>query len=193
MFKTILQSTIATLVLALICCGVYPFSVWALGQAIFSRQANGSLIRAANGEVVASALIGQSFSQPKYFHGRPSAAGDKGYDASNSSGSNLGPTNPKFADALKGNIDAFLKDNPTVKKGDVPTDAVTASASGLDPHVTPETAYAQVTRVAHARGISEDQIKALIQGHTEGPQFGVFGEPVVNIVLLNLSLDQKLQ
>jgi K+-transporting ATPase ATPase C chain len=142
--------------------------------------------------VIGSKLIGQNFSKPEYFHSRPSSAGDKGYDAANSSGSNLGPTNQKLFDAVKGNVDAFLKDNPTVKKGEIPVDLVTASASGLDPHISPEGAYAQVDRVASARRIPVDQVRALLEKHIEGPQWGLFGESVVNVVELNLALDGAL-
>jgi K+-transporting ATPase ATPase C chain len=144
-----------------------------------------------DGKAVGATLIGQGFSKPEYFHGRPSAAGDKGYDASNSSGSNLGPTNQKFYDTLKGNVDAVMKDNPTLQKGQVPTDLVTASASGLDPHISPEGARVQIDRVAKARGVSAEQLAQLVQTHTEGPQWGIFGEPVVNVLLLNLDLDRS--
>ena len=119
---------------------------------MFSDKANGGIIRLADGKVVGSRLIGQSFAKPEYFHGRPSAAGG-GYDAANSSGSNLGPTSQKFADGLQANVDAVLKENPTLKKGEIPVDMVTASASGLDPHISPENALAQAARVAGARGM----------------------------------------
>ena len=190
MLKTLYQSVIATLVIALIFCGAYPLIVTALGQVLFHDKANGSLILAADGKAVGSALIGQAFTKPEYFHSRPSAAGS-GYDASNSSGSNLGPTHQKLADGLKSNVDGFLKDNPTVKKGEVPPDAVTASGSGLDPHITPQNAVAQVSRVAASRGVSGDQIRSLIQEHTEGPQLGFLGESVVNVLLINRDLDEK--
>lgn len=190
MLKTLYQSVIATLVLAFLFCGAYPLAVTGLGQVFFHGKANGSLIQGQDGKNVGSSLIGQTFAKAEYFHSRPSAAGN-GYDASNSSGSNLGPTNQKLADGLKGNVDSFLKENPTLKKGEVPGDAVTASASGLDPHITPENAAAQVDRVAKARGVSIEQIKSLVHEQTEGPQWGIFGESVVNVLAINLALDEK--
>jgi K+-transporting ATPase ATPase C chain len=190
--KILYRSIMANLVLAVLLCGIYPAVVTVIGQIFFSDQANGSLILGKDGKVIGSKLIGQNFSKPEYFHSRPSSAGDKGYDAANSSGSNLGPTNQKLFDAVKGNVDAFLKDNPTVKKGEIPVDLVTASASGLDPHISPEGAYAQVDRVASARRIPVDQVRALLEKHIEGPQWGLFGESVVNVVELNLALDGAL-
>jgi K+-transporting ATPase ATPase C chain len=190
--KIIYRSVMANLVLAVLLCGIYPAVVTVIGQIFFSDQANGSLIWSKDGKVIGSRLIGQNFSKPEYFHSRPSSAGDKGYDAANSSGSNLGPTNQKLFDAVKGNVDAFLKDNPTVKKGEIPVDLVTASASGLDPHISPEGAFAQIDRVASARRIPIEQVRALLEKHIEGPQWGIFGEPVVNVVELNLALDGAL-
>jgi len=189
MLKTLYRSIMATLLLGIIVCGIYPLLVTGIGHLLFADQATGGLV-VRDGKVVGAKLIGQAFSKPEYFHGRPSAAGN-GYDAANSSGSNLGPTNQKLADNLKTNVDAVLKENPTLKKGSVPTDLVTTSASGLDPHVTPEGAAVQGERVAQARGITLAQVQALIQSHIEGPQLGLFGEPVVNILALNLDLDQS--
>jgi K+-transporting ATPase ATPase C chain len=190
MLKTLYQSVMATLVLAVLACGAYPALVTAIGQLVFPRQAAGSLLVSRDGKTLGSYLIGQGFSRPSYFHGRPSAAGANGYDAASSSGSNLGPTNPKFIEGLKTNIDVLLKENPGVKRGEIPGDLVTASASGLDPHVTPEGALVQVSRVAQARGADRDQVRALVLKHVEGPQWGLFGEPVVNVLALNLDLDQ---
>jgi len=190
MLKAIYKSIVATVILGVILCGAYPLFIYAVGNLFFHSQATGGLIE-KNGKMVGARLIGQSFTKPEYFHGRPSAAGNNGYDAANSSGSNLGPTNQKFYDTLKGNIDAFLKENPTVKKGEVPTDAVTASGSGLDPHISPEAALAQVDRVAHARNLSHELLKSFVSQHVEGPQLGIFGEPVVNVLQLNLDLDEK--
>jgi potassium-transporting ATPase KdpC subunit len=194
MFSTLLKSfyksVIATIVLAVILSGVYPLVVTGIGKLLFPSQASGGLITLPDGRVVGAKLIGQGFTKPEYFHGRPSSAGDKGYDAANSSGSNLGPTNQKFYDGLKGNIDAFLKDNPTVQKGQVPTDIVTGSGSGLDPHISPEAAKAQIDRVAKARGIAADQLEKLVETHVEGPDLGFLGESVVNVLLLNLDLDR---
>ena len=190
MLKTLYQSIVSTLILVFILCGVYPVVVTVLGQAFFRDQAMGSLVSTSDGKVIGSRLIGQSFSKPEYFHGRPSAAGDKGYDASNSSGSNLGPTNQKFVDGLKANVDAVLKDNPTLKKGEIPADLVTASGSGLDPHISPAGALVQVDRVAAARKLDVGQVKALVEEHVVGPQLGFLGEATVNVFELNLALDQ---
>ena len=190
MLRTLYKSIMATLILGLIVCGVYPLVIYGVGNLLFHAKANGGVIE-RDGHIVGARLIGQSFSKPEYFHGRPSAAGDKGYDAANSSGSNLGPTNQKLYDALKTNIDNFLKENPTVKKGEVPTDIVTSSGSGLDPHISPEAAYAQVNRVAQVRGIAAEVLKAFVVEHVEGPQLGIFGEPVVNVLMLNLDLNDK--
>lgn len=191
MLKSLYQGLMATVILAVICCGVYPLAVTAIGQVLFHDQASGGIILGKDGNPLGAKLIGQAFSKPEYFHSRPSSAGDKGYDASNSSGSNLGPTNQKLAEAVKGNVESFLKDNPTVKPGEVPVDAVTASGSGLDPHITPENALAQSSRVAEARRVSVDQVQKLIQRHTAGPQWGIFGEPAVNVLDLNLALDEN--
>ena len=193
MLKTLYQSIAATLVIAVIACGVYPLLVTGVGQALFRDKANGSLIN-RSGKVVGSRLIGQSFSRPEYFHGRPSSAvdaGGNGYDATNSSGSNLGPTNQKFADTLKAKVGAVLKDNPTLKAGEIPNDLVTASGSGLDPHVSPDAAMVQVERVARARGVESERIRGLVREYVEKPQLGILGEPVVNVLLLNLDLDRR--
>jgi K+-transporting ATPase ATPase C chain len=190
-FKSIYRSVMTTIALGIILCGFYPLVVYGLGNLIFPQQASGGII-VVGGKTVGAKLIGQGFSKPEYFHGRPSSAGDKGYDAANSSGSNLGPTNQKFYDTLKGNIDAVLKENPTLKKGEVPGDLVTSSGSGLDPHISPAAAYAQVDRVAAARHVSVESLKKLIDEKTEGAQWGLFGEPVVNVLLLNLELDHSV-
>jgi K+-transporting ATPase ATPase C chain len=189
MLMLIYRSFVATVLLAVILCGAYPLIVTAFARVLFADKASGGIIQLQDGRVVGARLIGQAFSKPEYFHGRPSAAGN-GYDATSSGGSNLGPTNQKFADTLKGNVDAVLKDNPTLKRGEVPVDLVTASGSGLDPHITPEGALVQVDRVAQARGMTVDELRALVQEHVEGPQLGLFGEPVVNVLLLNLDLDR---
>lgn len=195
MLGLIYRSTVATVLLAVILCGIYPLAVTAIGQLLFGDKANGGMIMLKDGKVVGAKLIGQAFTKPEYFHGRPSAAGSaptapNGYDASNSGASNLGPTNQKFVDGLQANIDGVLKDNPELKKGQIPTDLVTASASGLDPHVTPEGALAQVARVAKARGADLEHVRDLVKEHIEGPQLGFLGESVVNILLLNLDLDR---
>ena len=190
MLKVLFRSFIATFVLAVLLCGVYPLLVYGIGTILFSEKSKGDLIFAKDGHPIGSRIIGQVFVKPEYFHGRPSAAGS-GYDAANSSGSNLGPVNQKFVDGLKSNVDAFLKENPGVKKGEVPVDLVTASGSGLDPHVSPEGARAQVSRIAKARGATEAELLSFLETHIEGPQWGLFGESVVNVLLTNIDLDQR--
>lgn len=188
--KAFYRSIVATVIFVVIFCVAYPLAVFAVGQLLFRDKANGGLI-VRDGRVVGARLIGQGFARPEYFHGRPSAAGDKGYDAANSSGSNIGPTNQKLADAVKANVDAVLKDNPTLRNGQVPTQLVTTSGSGLDPHVSPEAALVQVERVAAARHVAPAEVKSLVDEKTDGPQWGLFGEAVVNVLELNLALDEK--
>jgi len=189
MMKTIYRSVMATAIFVVLLCVAYPLLVYGVGRVLFADKASGGIIY-KDGKPIGANLIGQAFAKPEYFHGRPSAAGS-GYDATNSSGSNLGPTNQKFADGLKANVEAVLKENPTLKKGDVPTDLVTASGSGLDPHVSPASALVQVDRVAGARHVSADLVRGLVNEHVEGPQWGIFGDSVVNVLLLNLALDEK--
>ena len=181
-------AVMVTLVLAVVCCGLYPLIVFGIGQALFPRQANGSLITDAHGNLRGSRLIGQPFTAEKYFHSRPSAAGN-GYDATSSGGSNLGPTSRKLRDAIAQNAADYRAQNGLTANAPVPADAITASASGLDPHISAANAELQAARVAKARGLALDQVRALIAQHTGGPDLGVLGEPGVNVLELNLALD----
>jgi potassium-transporting ATPase KdpC subunit len=165
---------------------VYPGVVTALTQVLFRSQANGSLI-VSNGQVIGSRLIGQNFTKPEYFQPRPSAAGS-GYDPTATAGSNFGPTNQKLVDRVKASVEKYRKDNPDYRDP-IPSDAVTASSSGLDPHISPSNAHAQAERVANGRGIPVDQVHDLIARHTEGRDLGFLGEPRVNVLELNLALD----
>jgi K+-transporting ATPase ATPase C chain len=190
--KEIKTSVIVTLVLLIICCGIYPLVVLGAGQLLFPKQANGSLVLDSDGKPIASTLLGQTFSADKYFNPRPSAAGN-GYDSTSSSGSNLGPTSQTLHDNVKQRVADYRKANNLPDTQSVPADAVTASGSGLDPHISLNNAALQLPRVAKARGMSEDDLKKLVVQYTDGRDFGILGEPGVNIVKLNLALDGKFK
>lgn len=188
--KQLRPAIMMTIVLMLITGGIYPGIVTVLAQLIFPRQANGSLITSSTGRVTGSALIAQGFSRPEYFHPRPSAAGG-GYDDTASSGTNKGPTDRKLADTLiEQAVDSAVAQDGAVR-GKVPSDMATSSASGLDPDISPANAALQIARVARARGVTESAVTAVVSAHTLGRQFGFFGEPRVNVLLLNLALDSS--
>jgi len=188
MWRQMLPGLRMTLVMTVLTGLIYPGVVTGLCQLLFPNQANGSLVY-KDGKVVGSTLIGQNFSRPEYFQPRPSAAGN-GYDATASSGSNLGPTSQKLVDRVKASADKFHKDNPTFS-GTIPADLLTASGSGLDPHLSPESANAQVDRIAQARGASPDDIRALVAQLTESRDLGFLGEPRVNVLRINQALDSR--
>jgi K+-transporting ATPase ATPase C chain len=181
-----LRLTLLTLVLTGL---LYPLGMTGLAQLLFPSQARGSLVTDDKGHVLGSALIGQRFTAAPYFQSRPSAAGDAGYDSTASSGSNLGPTARKLRERVQLELARLLKENPEAQ-GPVPTDLVTASASGLDPHLSPAAAMWQVPRIARARGITAQRVAAVVQDQIEGRELGFLGEPQVNVLLLNLALDQ---
>jgi K+-transporting ATPase ATPase C chain len=185
--KELRISLVAVLSLAVILCGLYPAAVWVLAQGLFPAKANGSLI-VRSGITLGSSLIGQSFSGPEYFHPRPSAAG-QGYDAVRSGGSNLGPTSKKLIDAVRRRSSDYRAETSLGPEIMVPADAVTASASGLDPHVSLKNALLQLPRVAKARGLDEMAVRKLVEAYTKGRDLGIFGEPRVNVLMLNLALD----
>lgn len=189
MWQQILPGIRIKLFFTLLLGVIYPLAITGVSQMLFPHQANGSLIE-KNGKIIGSELIGQNFSKPEYFQPRPSAAGADGYDPTASGGSNYGPTSRKLVDRVTASIAKFRKDNPDYT-GPLPADLVTASASGLDPHISPDSATAQAARVAKARGVSLDQVNQLIAQTREGPDLGVLGEPRVNVLKLNLALDER--
>jgi K+-transporting ATPase ATPase C chain len=182
-----IRTTIVTLVLTGL---IYPFVMTGVAQVLFPWRANGSLLTDDKGQVIGSELIAQGFANPAYFQPRPSAAGEKGYDATSSSGSNLGPTSKKLQDRINADLKRLKEENPDAS-GPAPGDLVTASGSGLDPHVSPQGALWQVPRVAKARGVSVDRVKAVVDANVEGRTFGILGEPRVNVLLVNLALDRQ--
>ena len=188
LLQEIRPAIVATFVLAGITCGLYPLLVTTVAQAAFKDQAQGSLIIGADGKVHGSSLLGQNFTSERYFHTRPSAAGS-GYDGASSSGSILGPTSQKLRDQIQERLSAYRSLNGLAPEAEVPADAVTASGSGLDPHISVKNAALQAARVAKARNLPLPQVEALITAHTSMPTFGLLGEARVNVVALNLALD----
>jgi K+-transporting ATPase ATPase C chain len=188
MLSELRQAILATLALVVVCCGLYPLIVFGISQVLFPAKANGSLIVDAGGVVRGSRLIGQPFTADKYFHPRPSSAGN-GYDPTSSGGSNLGPTSQKLRDAIAQNLADYRTQNGLATNAPVPADAVTGSGSGLDPHISLQNAALQVERVAKARGLSIEKVRELIQQNTDPADFGILGDPGVNVLRLNLALD----
>jgi potassium-transporting ATPase KdpC subunit len=184
------RSMVATIFFAVILCGAYPLVVFAAGQLLFPHQANGSLLVDKSGAVRGSELLAQNFTGAQYFHPRPSAAGANGFDPTSSSGSNLGPTSSNLVANITQNVANYRTENNLATNAVVPADAVTESASGLDPHISPANAEIQIPRVAKARGISEDRLRELVKQNTSGRDLGLFGEPRVNLMTLNFTLDQ---
>lgn len=189
-FVSLKPALISLILLTFVLGIVYPLFMYGVGQLFFHRKANGTLFYYQNGKVLGSEWIAQGFTKPEYFHPRPSSAGDKGYDAANSSGSNLGPTSQKLADALKQRAGAYRSENKLSSDTSIPADAVTTSGSGLDPHISVTNALLQAPRVASARSLTEGDVQDLIAEYTEGPTLGLFGEPRVNVLRVNLALDK---
>ncbi len=188
--KELWTSIAATVVLCVVVSGLYPVVIWGIGQAFLPHQANGSLVE-NNGQVVGSELLAQGFSGAKYFHPRPSNAGT-GYDSTSSGGSNLGPTSQKLMDEIKANIAQYRQENSLAAEALVPADAVTASGSGLDPHISLRNALLQVPRVAKERGISEEAVRGEVTKATDKALLGIGGDPGVNVLKLNLALDTRV-
>jgi K+-transporting ATPase ATPase C chain len=190
MWEQILPGLRIKLFMTILLGVIYPLAITGICQVFFPHQANGSLVT-AGGKVIGSELIGQNFTKPEYFQPRPSAAGSDGYDPTSSGGSNYGPTNQKLIDRVKASVEKFRKENPDYQ-GPIPADLLTASASGLDPHLSPDSARAQAPRVAKARGVAVERVNQLMAQFTERPDLGILGEPRVNVLKLNLELDRTI-
>jgi len=205
--KTLKKSIRLCVVLIIVCGIIYPLAITAIGQTIFNKQANGSIIK-INGKEVGSELLGQAFSNEGYFHGRVSSLnyntyknedkeqdtnGKVAYSGVSSGSSNLGPSNPALTDRVKKDLDEFLKANPDTKREDIPADLLTNSASGLDPNISPASAGIQIPAISKATGLTIDELNILVAKHTDGRQLGIFGEPRVNVLKLNIELDSKLK
>jgi K+-transporting ATPase ATPase C chain len=186
--RHLLTSVVYTVITVIALGFIYPLAVWGISLVLFPHQANGSLI-ISNGAVIGSELVGQNFSKPGYFHPRPSAAG-KGYDPTSTGGTNFGPTSKKLIDSTKAAVDALRKENPDAT-GPIPADLVSSSGSGIDPAISPAAAYYQVPRVAKARGLSQDAVRAIVAAHIVPRQLGILGEPYVNVLDLNRALDAQ--
>src|SRR6266567_3983062 len=189
MWEQILPGLRIKLFMTILLGVLYPLALTGISQLVFPKQSNGSLLKVGN-KVIGSEIIGQNFTKPEYFHPRPSATGTTPYDAANSSGSNFGPTNQKLIDRVKASVEQFRKENPDYQ-GPIPADLVTTSASGLDPHISPDSARVQAPRVAKARSISTDRVNLLITQFIEAPDLGLLGEARVNVLNLNLGLDRQ--
>jgi K+-transporting ATPase ATPase C chain len=188
MFKEIKEGFLFTLVTMVLFGGFYPVLVWGVGRVVFSRNAEGSFIRKADGGILGSELVGQVFTRPEYFHGRPSAVD---YNAASTGGSNYGPSNPDHLTAVRERASAIVE-REGVSLDEIPSDLVTASGGGLDPHISPEAALIQVERIAHQRGVPAERVRELVNAHTEGPTFGFLGKPRVHVLKLNLALDSEV-
>ena len=189
--KLIVRSTVYVVVLTVLLGGAYPAAVWAISHVFWKEKAEGSFVPGPDGRIVGSELIGQGFKSPKYIHSRPSAAGKEGYDATASTGTNLGPTSADLAKAVAAAVAAAREDRPGDPRP-VPADLVTSSASGFDPHLSPDAAMWQAARIAKARGVPEEKVAEVIRRHVEPRTLGLFGEPRVNVLLTNLDLDRSL-
>jgi K+-transporting ATPase ATPase C chain len=188
--RHVVTAALYTVVTVVLLGLIYPLVIWAIATVVFHSQATGSLVE-ENGKLIGSTLVGQMFTKPGYFHGRPSAAG-KGYDPTQTGGTNLGPTSKKLIDATRAAVAALKKENPDAT-GPIPPDLVTSSASGIDPDISPDGAFYQVARVAKARGMAPDRVRALVEAAIVPRQFGIFGEPRVNVLQLNRALDASAQ